>query len=187
MKKVILFTAILSLVILNACGGKQLAGDGQTNENSNSLVDGQKIQVQNIDPNTVNMPGNSNMNVPNGRVITNGPADPNFKGKPMEMPAAYNSTMSTTMNKDGKFLETRAFKDDPQILKLERMQELKTFKLYLKNGKVIELPYEKAENLFLQGSPSDLLLAAGIKPAATPPVSRNPAKEQLQKQILTKP
>jgi hypothetical protein len=178
MKKVIFFAAIFSLFFINACTGKQLANEGRTNENSNSLENGEKIPVQNLDPNMINAPSNSNLTNQNQRPIVNGPMMPNAKASEVARP--YNSAMSTSMDKQGKFVETRTFKDDPQILKVERKQELKKVKLYLKSGKVVDLPYDKVGNIFVDGSPADLLQLAGIKPPATPapPTTDAPTKKR---------
>jgi hypothetical protein len=177
MKKVTLFTAIFSLFFINACTGKQLSENGRANENS--LENGQKVQIQNMNADMVNAPSNSNLTNQNQRPIVNGPMMPN--AKPVDVPRPYNSTMSTSMDKQGKFVETRKFKDDPQISKVERMQQLKKVKLYLRSGKVIDLPFDKVGNIFVDGSPAELLQLAGIKPPSTP-VSTNPAKvEQMKK------
>lgn len=178
MKNVILFIAILSLIIINACGGKQLSEDGRTNENANSIENGQRIEAQNVNPDMLNAPSNSNIGPQHSRSIVNSPGDPNFKAKPLEVPAAYDSTVVTTMDKQNKFLETRTFKKDSQVLKVERKQELKKFTLYLKNGKVIDLPYDKAESQFLHASPADLMVLGGVKPPPTPATAVPPSKKQ---------
>lgn len=175
MKKVILFTAIFGLFVISACTGKQLSENGRTNENS--LENGQKVQVQNVNSEMINVPSNSSLTNQNQRPIVEGPMMPN--AKPVEVQRPYNSTMTTTMDKKGNFIETRKFTDDPQISKVERMQQLKKAKLYLKNGKVVELPFEKVGNIFVDGSPAQLLDLAGIKPPPTPvPPADAPTKKQ---------
>ncbi len=175
MKKVFFITAIFSFLLMNACGGKQISEETRTNENTN----GRMIEVQVPNPFDPNAPSNSNTNAPNSRDLVNtAVADPTSKAKPLEIPGTYDSLVSTTMTKQGKFLETRTFKNDSQVLKVERLQELKEFKLYLKNGKVIPIPYEQAENLYLHASPRDLLEAAGIKPPPPPKSDAAPAKKQ---------
>ncbi|MCY7376655.1 MAG: hypothetical protein LH472_11905 [Pyrinomonadaceae bacterium] len=81
-------------------------------------------------------------------------------------PAPDNSEISSTMNEKGVPIETRAFKNNPILLKTER-----TFadinnpvtKVYLKNGKVLIVPKGAiADPVTAKGD--DFLRAVGVKP-----------------------
>jgi hypothetical protein len=180
MKKYILFLAFISLILLNACSSEPPAATNATNvgaPNTNAISE----QTQAANTNLVPLDNfkNANVNVNDVKVIV--PSNANQKNTtPMAVPAPFNSSVMTTMTKDGKFLETRNFKDDPLILKMERLQEAKKIKVYFKNGKSAELPYEKGFTLFTSGSPQDILTAAGIAPPATPPAV-NPKKVEETK------
>jgi hypothetical protein len=173
MKKVILSVAIFSLFILNACGGKELADNGTANANVNSP----NAPIKSVNGNEANVTSNENVNVPGRRQLVESNLDPNVKPKPVEVAVAFDSTMSTTMDKQGKFVETRTFKNNPQISKIERRVESKQVKLYLKSGKTVDLPYDQVGNLFINGSPESLLQLAGIKPPPTPSREDAPKKQ----------
>lgn len=185
MKKFILFTAFINLIFLCACSNAPVEPANTANvnaSNSNAEV------AQEVNANLVPMKSLKNINVNanqlNPQVPTN--ANKNVKMQLNSAPAPFDSTVMTTMNKENKFLEVREFKKDPIILKVERLQELKKIKLYLKSGKVVELPYDRGSVVFINGSPSDLLNAAGIKPPATPP-NTNPGKiEEATKDAIKK-
>ena len=90
------------------------------------------------------------------------------------------------MDKQNQFLETRLFRSDPLIQKVERLQQIKKVKVYLKSGKVVEVPFEQGSMLFTSGSPQDILNAAGIKPPTQAPAV-NPGKvEEATKDAVKK-
>ena len=62
-------------------------------------------------------------------------------------PAPENSEYSVSLGKTA--VELRVFRDNPSISKVEKTNDGKKslVKIYLKNGKVVELPGEKIENL----------------------------------------
>ena len=67
----------------------------------------------------------------------------------MTQPLPENSEISTEMNSKGYVLETRTFKDHPVLAKIEKttISPNKTeLKVYLKNGKVYDVPEGKIEN-----------------------------------------
>jgi hypothetical protein len=184
MKKYLLFVIFINLIVSGACSSEQpKTNTSNVNApNANTEING-NVNTNLIPLGNVN---NANINTNQVNVIVPKPANQNVKSSLNAAPAPFDSTVTTTMTKDGKFLETRVFKSEPTILKVERMQENKTIKLYLKNGKVVDLPYDKGFNLFTSGSPQDILAAGGIKPAATP-VSVNPQKlEETTKDVPKK-
>ncbi|MEZ5428538.1 MAG: hypothetical protein R2747_19995 [Pyrinomonadaceae bacterium] len=138
------------------------AGNGaNTGEGSNTT--GQMVPYNGVDPEAFN--GNTS----NVRVVE--VPEEKQKTKFDSRPAPDQSEFSTTMNKKGEVLETRTFKDHPQILKIERKTAGKenSLKVYLKNGKVYDLSEEKVPN-FRVAAPQNILIAIGVtpKPEAKP-------------------
>jgi hypothetical protein len=186
MKKYILLTAFINLIFLNACSGDAVVSNSENvnaqNANANTVV------VQEINTNMIPMKGLRNANIDANQInpVMQANGNKNVKIMSNEAPAPYDSTVSTTMSKDGKFLETRTFRKDPLIQKVERIQEEKKVKVYLKNGKVVEVPYDKGSTLFPGGAPQDILTAAGVK-SATVPQLVNPSKvEEATKDAIKK-
>ena len=77
-------------------------------------------------------------------------------------PAPDNSEFSAVLTDMGR--ETRTFKDHPQLLKVEKLIEVKkqTIKIYLRGGKVIQLPGEKVP-ILATAPAAEILRAAGIQ------------------------
>lgn len=190
MKKFILLAAFINIIFFNACSSEtaKFSKVNATNVNSanNSVVAG--ADNANLPPSD----GNTDFNIAraNNRTLVNAPANYKEPGavKPAGVANPYNSTITTTMNKQNEFLEVREFKDDPMLLKVERLQQRQKITVYLKNGKIVNMPYEKNE-LFITASPAEILTAAGItpptvKPAAddnskkVPPTKKEPAKNE---------
>jgi hypothetical protein len=94
-------------------------------------------------------------------------------------PAPDNSVVSTTMNNQGLPIETRAFKNHPVLLKVEKIFiDIKnpTTRVYLKNGKVVELPPGKISDA--STAPADeILRAVGIAPKTPPQKGASTKKE----------
>jgi hypothetical protein len=78
-------------------------------------------------------------------------------------------------------IETRTFKGHPQLLKVVKsgMPTQATVKIYLKSGKIIEIPGEKVPNLSAAQA-SDLLTAAGVKPEAPRPADTRPVTKKVE-------
>lgn len=80
--------------------------------------------------------------------------------------APDNSELSSTMNAQGTPIETRVFKSNPTLAKIERTfadLENPVTKVYLKNGKVLTMPkgaVEKPET----ATADEILRAVGVKP-----------------------
>jgi len=85
-------------------------------------------------------------------------------------PAPDNSEVSTSMNKQGEPVETRTFKNHPILLKVEKIFiDIKnpTTRVYLKNGKVVELPPGEISDA--STAPADeILRAVKISPKVAP-------------------
>jgi hypothetical protein len=97
-------------------------------------------------------------------------------------PASDNSEIFTEL-KDMP-IETRVFKSHPQLVKVVKsgMPGKMTIKVYLKNGKVVDVPGDKFPNLGAETAAS-ILDAVGIKPPQPPSASRSDStKKPDQKQ-----
>lgn len=142
------------------------------NANSNVLIasntNSEMIPHEGIDANQFNN-NTSDISVVNRTPSSN---DPQMGPRT----APDNSLVNTTQRSDGSFAETRTFKDHPELSKVERVTNgaKVTVKVYLKNGKVIEVPKEKLQEFQIL-APGNILLAAGIKPAVPQP--KNPKKK----------
>ena len=76
--------------------------------------------------------------------------------------APDNSEVTSEMNDKGQPLETRTFKKHRVLAKIERIDlDNRNIKVYLKNGKVVNLPEGKIED-FLTAPANDILKAVGV-------------------------
>ena len=99
-------------------------------------------------------------------LVDSNPGGPIPEGQ--RVPASENSEIATTMDKAGNFVETRYFKTDPMLVKVQRTwlgPGKSTLKIWLKNGKEVTASGDKIENLSIAPIPS-LLALAGVKTAA---------------------
>jgi hypothetical protein len=188
MKKFILLTAFINLIFFSACssetsGTKPLNTSNINTASVNAANNGAVVDTVNANLPPANSNVDSNIQQAN-RKIVNAPANYKEPGAiPVAgAPAPYNSTINSTMNKQNEFLEIREFKGDPMLLRMERTQQSKKIRLFLKNGKVVNLPYEK-NDLFLAASPNEILTAAGI----TPPTVKPAQNEQKNNETVKKP
>lgn len=81
-------------------------------------------------------------------------------------PAPDDSAISSTMNEKGIPIETRVFKNNPTLLKIERTFadiENPVTTVYLKNGKVLTMPKGAVEKPESAGA-DEILRAVGVKP-----------------------
>ncbi len=88
-----------------------------------------------------------------------------IEATPMTYPAPDNSEISSTMNNKVP-TEIRTFKNNPMLVKTEKIfVDLKNpqIKVYLKNGKVVNVPPGKISNS-ATASANEILSAAGIAP-----------------------
>ena len=97
--------------------------------------------------------------------------------------APDDSTFSSEMNATGAVVETRKFNSHPQLAKVEKItanpRDIK-FKVYLKNGKILNAPAEMMKD-FRYISPVNILDAVGIKQPTDPnaPKAEDAKKPQL--------
>ncbi len=100
---------------------------------------------------------------------------------PITNAAPDNSEISSAMNNEGIPVETRTFKNNPLLVKTEKIladPKNPTLKVYLKNGKVVSLPASKISDS-VNASANEILIAAGAIPKNAP--AENVSKEASKK------
>jgi len=103
-----------------------------------------------------------------------------IEATPMAYPAPDNSEITSTMNNDVP-TEVRTFKNNSMLVKVERIfVDIRNpqIKVYLKNGKVVNVPPGKISNL-ATASANEILSAAGIAPK---PATQKVGKKMEQKE-----
>jgi hypothetical protein len=197
MKSSILFLLELYVIALLAgCGSAPVTNTATANAPANANVGGTSTganeapagisapgQTASVDPNAPPA-GNVDPGANTKRPITDGPGPPpGVSGRP----APENSSMITSMGKNGEFIITRVFTNDTQLQKVETTvtdPNHKVTKVYLKDGKVIPITGVNAvamdmlQNLTIES----ILQLAGVKRPAAPaprptPVGQDPLKK----------
>lgn len=168
-----LFSAITFL--LSACSSAKVensntGSNSQKLENSGNTASGsQEIAVKNANTGErIAIPGiNEPIENKNGEAINQ--KQPENVSAPAGKSAPDDSVFTTRLTDVG--LETRTFKSEPQLEKVERITSAKgkTIKVYLRNGKVFELPGDQLQNLASIPA-SEILKAVGILPKQQPPL-----------------
>ncbi len=176
---------ITILVVFNACSSSEenkTATNGANSENANSSAainanpPGMQPYsgLQNVNPNAFNA---SNDNLKITKVVP----------KKDEMPygsrtAPDNSTI-TSGSRGKDFFEARTFNSHPVLAKVEKIMDGKTtkYKVYLKNGKVLDAPEDKMSN-YAAMAPDNILDIIGLlpKPQTSPQTKPEEKKEQKQ-------
>ena len=104
-----------------------------------------------------------------------------IEATPMTYPAPDNSEISSTMNNNVP-TEVRTFKNNPMLAKMERIfVDVKNpqIKVYLKNGKVVNVPSGKISNPATV-SADEILSAAGIVRKPAPPKVEEKMEQKVQ-------
>lgn len=189
--RVLLYFMVVGIgfVISAACGSGTAEKTG-TNATSNSAVNENSMaKVVPADTNSIpGISGNTSVANQGSNTETDGKQDiqstsPNTKGmKPMSRPAPDDSEFSMTLSDVA--VEKREFKKHPQLLKLEKTvtPKLQTIKVFLKDGRVIDLPGDAIKSVPTD-SAATILRAAGVEPIAPPkhPVQPGPSVVNPQK------
>jgi hypothetical protein len=168
--KVIIIAGIS--ISIGGCSGTS----GESNTNASTANVGTANQannstVSNTNPEMIPYPGTENTNgAPpmdnNAKVLTVDPKQ--LQPTNPAVPGADNSEVITALNEKGA-VETRTFKGHPVLAKVERTTAGRDLqlKVFLKNGKVVNLPPDKIKN-FTGDSAQSILQAIGIS-APKPP------------------
>jgi hypothetical protein len=137
------------------------ASANQTAANSNVVVvsnaNSQVVPLEGVDPNAFN--GNSS----NLRTVERDTS--NMKPTLGTRRAPDESVFEAKGRPDGSFVETRTFKNHPQLSKIEKITNGKnvSMKVYLKNGKSYPFTEEQIPN-YRAAAPQNILLAVGVQP-----------------------
>lgn len=127
--------------------------------------------------NNVQIPANTTVvNLTTETAKTNEPVQP-------EIPAADNSTFSAEMNDKGQPVETRTFKSHPILAKIEKITLSPrdyVFKVYLKDGKVVESKSEELKQ-FRFIAPQNILEAINKMPPKPTPDPNDPTRDGKKK------
>ena len=116
--------------------------------------------VQNVNPNAFNAT-NDNLKVV--------PYQPKKDEMPYGSRTAPDDSVITSGSRGKDFLETRTFKSHALLAKVEKIMDGKTtkYKVYLKNGKVVDAPAEKMSN-YVSMAPESILDVIGMLPKPQP-------------------
>jgi hypothetical protein len=179
MRLVIFLSATLFIA---ACGSSAGSDGVNSNGAANTASNPAAIQSNQNPANATNMivvkPEDLANIKTNGRVVVNNPTGQPIK--PTAFPAPDYSEYTTVMNKDGLPVETRVFKENPQIDKIVRSWKSpkeKKISVYLKNGKVVELDGDKFDNINTVPVAA-ILEAAGVKPQNAAPEAVKDSKQK---------
>ncbi len=162
----VFFSVIISFAACSTRPANSTANSIADNSNTNSFIasnaNSKMIPLEGVDPNQFNS-NSSNAQVANR---TTSKEEPTFGPRS----APDNSEVNTVMRPDGSVAETRTFKDHAELVKVERVTNgpKVTVKVYLKNGRVIDVPKEKVPEFHVI-APGNILLAAGIQTAGSQP------------------
>lgn len=176
------FIILISLIVFSSCSSNEKTNsegnsiNNQTNANNSAAVNQNQPTVvpyngvQNLDSNAFNATSSNVKQV-------NRPVDANQKVD--QRIAPDESTLTVSMDKNGNPVETRTFKNHQVLIKVEKInygKEVK-YKVYLKNGKVVEAPADKMEN-FTSLHPNNILAAIGLPPPEPRPEERVPEMQK---------
>lgn len=166
MRNISLAITLLAILAAAGCGGAE-------NTASNNATNAVAVNAANALP-----AANSQIEMANSaRPLNANGENPAMTGnvKPLVQPAPENSEFTMTLTDVGT--ETRTFKNHPQIDKVVKMVKpgSSSIKIYLKNGKVVDVAGDKIPVL-KTASTTAILAAAGVKPP--PPPERVPKPEE---------
>lgn len=168
------------------------ACSGSTNQNSNAPANANAINantpaatnsgqtgvqpyngVQNLNPNAFNA-ANDKLKVV--------PVERKKDELPLGSRLAPDDSFLSSASRGKDFIETRTFRSHAVLDRIEKIMDGRTtkIKVYLKNGKSLDVPPEKITS-FASMAPINILIAAGIEPTApTNPASTPPGKKDQE-------
>lgn len=174
MKTQLIFAFILAAASLNwAC-----SGCSKTMPQANSPVSAFNKTAASPSPSQTSTP-NTNpansvtnaqtgtfANPPNNKKVVNSPTN-ETPSQLRFQPAAEDSEIASSMNSSGQMYSIRVFRNHPQLAKVESVwvnKKDKALKIFLKDGRVLEVTTDRILNL-KQATTAQLLELVGIQPA----------------------
>lgn len=185
-KNLLIISALSLSAVATAC---TTTAPAETNANSNvAVLQSNSNPIANVAPAT---PPATNSAVPG---IPNAPANVNMaKGDPTKNAKVQNITNPAPDNSEitmslGQFpVETRTFKSNAQLAKVERIQDVAnkktTVKVYLRNGQVKELPENAVQNPMAASAAEILQAAQNAQPAKPEPKVENPPATRSEQKL----
>lgn len=156
-------------------------GNSQTNSyvasNGETMQPAFNVETKNV--------VSENQNTANTKVSANNVQTEKQPEGTNEQPAADNSVYTAEMNEKGQPVETRIFKSHPILAKIEKITLSPrdyVYKIYLKDGKVVESKSEELKQ-FRFIAPENILDAIDRLPKATPDPN-DPTKDGKKKQLM---
>lgn len=166
---------ILALGLTAACGSAEERAPSVNRAASNQAVNASEVGVPASPQNSTT--NRTIVDVDEKESITSTPPP---GAKPYEREAPEDSTYTSSLGTTA--LEVRTFKKHPQILKVEKTIDgtKQTVKVFLKNGKTVDVAPEKLPNIATASS-ATILEAAGIKAPQSAAPSGPPKGENQKK------
>lgn len=205
MNKVLSITiAIIISAVLIGCGSTPTANSNSANNanaggvttmpGNSSVVPANSIPDQQIPG--ITGPANAQALDPNGAPAGN--VEMANRRRPVEvpggtvgpapsLPAPDNSSVSTTMGKDGSFIETRTFNGDKDISKVVRISDgrKQTVNIYLKSGRTVSVDPSNVK--MMTSVPISIFKdLAGVKPPPPPKLTEKDIENMKKKEELKK-
>lgn len=152
--------------LLVGCGGNSTGSNVTVNSNAANTPQANLAEASNGNGADANAADAANANTQNSA-----PPKRAVKVKPEETPlqAPDDSEITLENNAQGELVETRIFRNHDMVAKVERTQNTAkkdaSIKVYLKNGKVYELPAGKIKDVLTE-SPEEIIKAVGGDVAA---------------------
>lgn len=171
------YLAILA-VCLGGCSSPPAANDGSANVRTNVDISELNNPPANSISDANNMIQSNTFYDANGNPLNpkkgggNANAAPMANAKPMTYPASDNSEIISGTNNRGQMFETRTFKNNPVLARIEKIyveMDKPTITAYLKNGQKVDLTTIKMNDP-MQISAQDIIDAISPRkePAAVP-------------------
>lgn len=158
-----LYLAIFA-VFINGCSSEPAGNVARTNANVDELNHPSQNPYPNsnatgLEPQFVSVNNDNKLLVKGANTGKVEPIAPN--AKPNAYSAPDDSEIVSAMNKQGQMMETRTFRNNPTIAKVERVYielDKPVVKVYLKDGKTVDITTVKIDNP-MKASAADIINA----------------------------
>ncbi|HEX8265947.1 MAG TPA: hypothetical protein VF596_11105 [Pyrinomonadaceae bacterium] len=186
-KNLLIISALSLSAVATACS--TTSAPAETNANSNvAVLQSNSNPIANAAPAASPATNSAVPGIPNAPANANmakGDPTKNAKVQSITNPAPDNSEITVSL---GQFpVETRTFKNNAELAKVERIQDVankKTIvKIYLRNGQVKELPPNVVGNPMAASAAEILQAAQNAQPAKPEPKVENPPAPQSEQKL----